>query len=200
MRKNFFVSFFCLVRLSSDIQDKFLRMKLINKINNFFDLFLLLNKTGGAGEARVAQYKSDFLNYTEELFEFLDLLSYLKSTSASPALKAQKALLSLKSKILDDVVPVKPAQPLVDSVDSEAEPKPAIIKKQKKLGGEAFKKLIIEFVENNQGYTPKAIFNSLKGKISKRTFQRHLAELSKSGDIVKKFEDGSPKYYAGKIY
>ncbi len=195
MRKNFFVSFFCLVWLSSDIQDKFLRMKLIGKINRFFDLFLVLNKTGGEGEANVAQYKRDFLNSIEELFEFLDLLSYLKSASVSPILKAQKALLSLKSEILEITVLAKPNQPLAENPDSQKELKGVATKNQNNSNGKAVKNLIVEFIENNQGHTPKAIFKSLKGKFSKRTFQRHLAELSKSGDIVKKFEDGSPKYY-----
>ncbi|MBI2677129.1 MAG: hypothetical protein HYX21_04270 [Candidatus Yanofskybacteria bacterium] len=170
-------------------------MKLISKINKFFDLFLLLNKTAGEGEAHVAQCKGDFLNSTEELFEFLDLLSYLKSTSASPTLKAQKALLSLKSKILNDAMPTKPDQSLAENPEFRKEPKETVFKKQNNQSGKAVRSLIVEFIEKNQGHTPKAIFNFLKGKISKRTFQRHLAELSKSGDIVKKLENGSPKYY-----
>ena len=195
MRKNFFVSFFSLVRLSYDIRDKFLRMKLISKINNFFDLFLTLQNSGKEGESDVAQCKRDFLNSAEELFEFLDLLSYLKSASASPILKTQKALLSLKSVVLDFDLLFRVRESAVGNPEKQTKQKEKIVKTQNNSGGRINKSLVADFIQSNQGLTSKEIFNFLKNKISKRTFQRYLAELSKSGDITKKLENGSPKYY-----
>src|SRR3989344_4666695 len=100
MRENFFLCFFSLARLSLDIEDKFLRLKLIKKIGSFFDVFADLELVKEESE-HVAQYRNKILRIIDELFELADLYVHIKTVSPPPALLVQKNLLSFKSKVLD---------------------------------------------------------------------------------------------------
>ena len=186
MRENFFLCFFSLARLSLDIEDKFLRLKLIKKVGSFFDAFIdfeLEKEESGC----VAQCKDKILKIIDELFELIDLFTHIETVNRSPALLVQKNLLSLKSKILD-------FQTLMEtSVESEEKPKLLKNKIPKTNNANIIKQKITSFVQTNGDSSAKEIILALQNQFSRRTLQRYLSELVKTKKLQKK-GGNNPKY------
>ena len=186
MRENFFVCFFSLARLSLDIEDKFLRLKLIKKIGSFFDAFIDF-EFGKEESGCVAQCRDKILKIIDELFELIDLFTHIKTVSPSSALLVQKSLLSLKSKILDFQIP---AETLVGLKEKPKYPKN---KPPKTNNANIIKEKIISFIQTNGDSSAKEIILALRNQFSRRTLQRHLSELVKIKKLQKK-GGSNPRY------
>ena len=188
MRENFFLCFFSLARLSLDIEDKFLRLKLIKKVGSFFDAFIdfeLEKEESGC----VAQCKDKILKIIDELFELIDLFTHIETVNRSPALLVQKNLLSFKSKILD-------FQTLMEtSVESEEKPKLLKNKIPKTNNANIIKQKITSFVQTNGDSSAKEIISVLSREFTKRTIQRHLSKLLETGELNRRGKRNNPKYH-----
>ncbi|MBI2057781.1 MAG: hypothetical protein HYT63_02235 [Candidatus Yanofskybacteria bacterium] len=103
--------------------------------------------------------------------------------------------MSLKSSVLDFGMLVGVRELAVDDPEKKIKQKEKTVKIQNNSGNRMSKNSVVDFIQNNQGLTSKEIFNFLKNKVSKRTFQRYLAELKKSKIITTKLKEGLPTYY-----
>ena len=184
MRENFFLCFFSLARLSLDIEDKFLRLKLIKKIGSFFDVFADLELVKEESE-HVAQYRNKILRIIDELFELADLYVHIKTVSPPPALLVQKNLLSFKSKVLDFQISAE------TYVEPEDKPKHLKNKLSKTNSANIAKEKIISFVQTNGDSSAKEIILALRSQFSRRTLQRYLSKFVRTSELKKK----GNKYY-----
>lgn len=185
MRESFFISFFSLVRLSSGIEDKFLRIKLIKHINRFFDCFLKIEKQEGESVAQCS--RDNLLKVIDEIIELVEMLTYLKVLNLSPALSVQKHLLSFKSEILDfKAASVKQPQ--------NSKRKEALLKmsdKKKSIGQK-----ILALVRSRGEASTGEIALAFAGQVPKRTIQRHLARLVETNELQKKGKFNTLKYFS----
>ncbi len=192
MRESFFICFFSLVRLSLDIEDKFLKMKLIRQINRFFDCFIKIEKEEGDSVAQYSQ--AELLKTTDEIIEFIEMLAYLKVLDLSPTLKAQKNILAFKSKFLDFQISV------VNKVFASRQATPLVkLPKRSKVkisryDKEALSEKIVSFVENAGESSAKEIIVAFASQVTKRTIQRYLTSLVKTNKLRKKGNSNTLKY------
>lgn len=220
MKENFFLVFFSLVRLSSDVEDKYLRIRLIRKINQFFDAFVEIQKEKGDNVAQndfttseeivkssyvvrhvehVAQRNfNNLLAVTSEISELIEMFEYLKIIDLSPTLLVQKNLLSFKSAVLDFQVSVIAGQGGI-SKKAELSPESSNLPKNQKvrmkLGDrKVIGEKILAFVRNQGESSAREIISAFAGVFSKRTVQRHLVKLVKNKELAKKGTRNSIKY------
>lgn len=181
-----------IISLDSHIQDRFFVRMLREKTNQ-----LVSGYTKWASEQKngVAQYdyKKDLCHTIESLVDILQIYFRLHLAPETPLLDAMRSCLELKLAITeiksDKISETKVSKEKIGkNQEDTSENSPKNKSSKQSVDFNRIKNQIISFLENNPEAKTKDIISALK-PISKRTIQRYLANLVKSGLAEKNKKD-----------
>ncbi len=192
---NFTNSIIFLVKLFSELKDKFLAQKLYDNISALIGGYVkLFNSEGENHKDRMSHNirLRNLLNSCDCLLDFLDYTEHSKSTSTTPLLYARKNLLNFKLEIIRSYLQLP--QQTVKLKEPKASPVPNFSAKPKNMKESSNKERIFNFIKHSPNSRTKDIIDEFR-VLSKRTVKRNLKELTEGG-FLRKWSKDNAVYYS----
>lgn len=181
MRKEFLEVLSVLTELSLKVEDNFLSSKIKAKNEQLLAAFLDFN---GNGVAQSKESLAKLAGLAKELDELIDLFLHLKIITLSPALTIKKHLLLLRlsiphgTKIKKPVLSKKIENTKENMVPADRNPV----------------NMILTLLKYRKKCQTQEIIYALRNSFSARTVQRHLYQMTKSGQLAREIVEGYPRY------
>lgn len=182
-----------LSKLLTNVEDKFLRRKLYEKMFDMVSVFIAHKNNSSP-----TSHNQNLLNSINNLLDYLEYLAHISEDNTSPLLFAQRNLLKFKLHILKQK---KKEKSSMKSSSSEVLSSDAVsllipkssVRVKPRIKSDSNKERIFNYIKKTPEVRTKDVMREFSA-LSGRTVKRSLKELTDEG-FLKKISDGASVYY-----